>query len=201
MIEDFLHLPPVSLTPVANLELRISPRIFEKIRNDPNGILRGLGETDSWKKQEVKNPVTLSLYRKYGLGFPINISIFKQEIFETGKRKFFGKMWRMWRFPKFSLTISLNMCMICSVCRKFYIWNIFYFREDLRDFAKFCGKKRIFAIIEIFFVATISRKYLALLCLLGKYPCLVTKVPVEPIFPTQVGMYLQKNSPLTPLFW
>jgi hypothetical protein len=35
------------LTPVANLELRISPRIFEKIRNDPIGILRGLGETDS----------------------------------------------------------------------------------------------------------------------------------------------------------
>jgi hypothetical protein len=47
MIEDYLHLPPVSLTPVANLKLRISPRIFEKIRNDPNGILRGLGETDS----------------------------------------------------------------------------------------------------------------------------------------------------------
>jgi hypothetical protein len=37
-----LHLPPVSLTPVANLELRISPRIFEKIRNDPNGA-QGLG--------------------------------------------------------------------------------------------------------------------------------------------------------------
>jgi hypothetical protein len=47
MIEDFLHLPPVSLTPAANLELRISPQIFEKIRNDPKGILRGLGETDS----------------------------------------------------------------------------------------------------------------------------------------------------------
>jgi hypothetical protein len=47
MFEDFLHLPPVSLTPVANLELRISPRIFEKIRNYPNGILMGLGETDS----------------------------------------------------------------------------------------------------------------------------------------------------------
>jgi hypothetical protein len=31
MIEDFLHLPPVSLTPVASLKLRISPRIFEKI--------------------------------------------------------------------------------------------------------------------------------------------------------------------------
>ncbi len=48
MIEDFLHLPPVSLTPVANLELRISLRIFEQIRNDPNGVLRGLGETDSY---------------------------------------------------------------------------------------------------------------------------------------------------------
>ncbi len=31
LIEDFFHLPPVSLTPVANLELRISPRIFKKI--------------------------------------------------------------------------------------------------------------------------------------------------------------------------
>jgi hypothetical protein len=36
------------LTPVANLELRISPRIFEKIRNGLNGILwGGGGGTDS----------------------------------------------------------------------------------------------------------------------------------------------------------
>jgi hypothetical protein len=34
---------------------------FEKIRNDPNGIIRGLGETDSRKKPEAKNLVTLSL--------------------------------------------------------------------------------------------------------------------------------------------
>ncbi len=40
-------LPPVSTTPATNLppvvhlELRISPRIFEKIRNGPNSILRG----------------------------------------------------------------------------------------------------------------------------------------------------------------
>jgi hypothetical protein len=48
MIEDFFHLPPVSTTPVVHLELRISPRMFEKIRNGPNGIiLGGLGETDS----------------------------------------------------------------------------------------------------------------------------------------------------------
>jgi hypothetical protein len=49
------------LTPVANLELRISPRIFEKIRNSPKVIIRGLGETDSRKKTEAKNLVTLSL--------------------------------------------------------------------------------------------------------------------------------------------
>ena len=45
--EDFCHLPPVSATLVVHLELRISPRIFEKIRNGSIGILRGLGETDS----------------------------------------------------------------------------------------------------------------------------------------------------------
>ncbi len=34
-------------TPVANLELRISPRIFEKNRNGLDVILWGWGETDS----------------------------------------------------------------------------------------------------------------------------------------------------------
>ncbi len=41
------NLPPVSLTPVVHLDLRISPRIFAKFRNDPNVIIRGLGEGDS----------------------------------------------------------------------------------------------------------------------------------------------------------
>jgi hypothetical protein len=50
------NLPPVSttpvvlvanLSPVVHLELRITPRIFKKIRNGPHGKLRGLGETDS----------------------------------------------------------------------------------------------------------------------------------------------------------
>jgi hypothetical protein len=41
------NLTPVSLTPVVQLDLQISPRIFEKIRNDPNIIIRGLGEGDS----------------------------------------------------------------------------------------------------------------------------------------------------------
>jgi hypothetical protein len=46
LLEDFFYLPPVSLTPVVYLEPRISPRIFEKIRNGRNCILRCLGETD-----------------------------------------------------------------------------------------------------------------------------------------------------------
>jgi hypothetical protein len=36
----------LSLTPLINIHSRISPRIFEKIRNGPNGILRGPGDTD-----------------------------------------------------------------------------------------------------------------------------------------------------------
>ncbi len=55
MLEDFFnfHLSPMSTTPVVHLELRISPWIFEKIRNSPSGILRGWLETYSWKKPEV----------------------------------------------------------------------------------------------------------------------------------------------------
>ncbi len=47
------RLPPVSLIPVVHLDLRISPRIFEKILNGPTRILWGWGETDSWKKPEA----------------------------------------------------------------------------------------------------------------------------------------------------
>jgi hypothetical protein len=56
MIEEFFHFPPVN-----NLEQRISPRVFKKIRNGSSDILRGFGETDSWKKPEVENLETLSL--------------------------------------------------------------------------------------------------------------------------------------------
>ncbi len=49
----------VSTTPVVHLELRISPRIFNKIRNGPNGIVRGLGETDKCRK---RLQVTIGLY-------------------------------------------------------------------------------------------------------------------------------------------
>ncbi len=47
LIEDFFYVPPLSMTTVVYLELRKSPRIFETIRNGPNGILSDLEETDS----------------------------------------------------------------------------------------------------------------------------------------------------------
>jgi hypothetical protein len=62
LIEDFSRLPPLSTVNGTGvyLGLQISPQIFEKIRNSPNGILRGFGETDSWKKPEDENLVALS---------------------------------------------------------------------------------------------------------------------------------------------
>ncbi len=68
--QNFIHLSLVSLTPVINIHSRLSPRIFEKIRNGPNGILRGPGDTDLWKKtwsrnSRVRLPVTNVNQRKF----------------------------------------------------------------------------------------------------------------------------------------
>jgi hypothetical protein len=41
LIEDFFHLPPVSATPVVNLELPISPRLLEKRGKRRNNRVRG----------------------------------------------------------------------------------------------------------------------------------------------------------------
>jgi hypothetical protein len=51
----------VSLRPVIKIDSLISPRIFEKNQNGPNGILRGPGDTDSWKNPEGENLVSDSL--------------------------------------------------------------------------------------------------------------------------------------------
>ncbi len=48
------NLLPVSLIPEEHLDLQISPRIFEKVQNDPNAIIRGLGKDDSRKIPEAK---------------------------------------------------------------------------------------------------------------------------------------------------
>ncbi len=61
LLESFFRLPPVSLTPVANLELRISPRIFEKIRNGLNSIIRGLGKLIQEKNRSKKSCDTVPL--------------------------------------------------------------------------------------------------------------------------------------------
>jgi hypothetical protein len=55
VVDTAEQLSPVSLTPVININSQISPRIFEKIQKGSNGILGGLGDTDSWKKLEVEN--------------------------------------------------------------------------------------------------------------------------------------------------
>ncbi len=58
------NLPLVSLIPVVHLHLQISPQIFEKNRNDPNIIFRGLGEVDSWKNLKQKSRDTVPLKYK-----------------------------------------------------------------------------------------------------------------------------------------
>ncbi len=49
------------MTPMVHLELLISLRIFEKNRNGSNGILRGLGKTDSYKTWSQKSRGTVHL--------------------------------------------------------------------------------------------------------------------------------------------
>ncbi len=53
-LKIFLFFSPVSLTLLINIHSRISPRIFEKIQNGPNGILRGPRDTDLWKNLKAK---------------------------------------------------------------------------------------------------------------------------------------------------
>jgi hypothetical protein len=55
------NLPSVSLIPVVHLDLRISPRIFEKIRNDPILLFSWAWGKMIMKKSEAKNLATLSL--------------------------------------------------------------------------------------------------------------------------------------------
>ncbi len=51
LIEDFFHLPPVSMTPVVHLEMRISPRIFEKTQTAPPPMVySGVGGNRFMKK-------------------------------------------------------------------------------------------------------------------------------------------------------
>ncbi len=84
------NLPPVSLTPVVHLELRISPQIFEKIWNSPNGIIWGLGEND--KKSRGTVPLNIPMQLQYQTSVPLthdeqNILILLVCLFELQYRK------------------------------------------------------------------------------------------------------------------
>ncbi len=68
--QNFSLLSPVSLTPLINIRSRISPRIFEKIWYGPNGILRGPGNTDSWRKTwcwKFRVRLPLTYFSSWGL--------------------------------------------------------------------------------------------------------------------------------------
>jgi hypothetical protein len=92
----------VSLIPVVHLDSRISPRIFEKIRNGLNGILWGWGETDSWKNQKEK----ISWHCPFKFGWEHLKLIFAEE--------------------NLAFIITLTLCTICSICDE--KWNTVYCR-------------------------------------------------------------------------
>jgi hypothetical protein len=54
LLTPVANLPPVSTIPVVHLDLRVSPRIFEKIQNGLNGILWGGGKLIHEKNQKQK---------------------------------------------------------------------------------------------------------------------------------------------------
>ncbi len=116
----------VFLTPVADLELPIYPRIFEKILNGPNGVLRGLGETDLWKNQKSKIswhcPFKGSLTRDFRLQvFFMNQFPPGPQVFHWGCFEFFRKFAEI--FPHVCLSpVSMTPAIRCSaVCRRFTV--------------------------------------------------------------------------------
>jgi hypothetical protein len=66
---------PVLLTLLINIHSRLSPRIFEKFQNGPNGILRGPRDTDLWKNLKAKiscqTPFKLYFLDFFVLGPPL----------------------------------------------------------------------------------------------------------------------------------
>jgi hypothetical protein len=60
-LSPVVNLPAVSLIPVEHLDFQISPRIFEKIRNGPNGILWGWGKLIDEKTKSKKSRHTVPI--------------------------------------------------------------------------------------------------------------------------------------------
>ncbi len=89
------NLPPVSLVPVVHLDLRISPRILEKTRYDPNEIVWGWGEIDSRKKTRSKKSRDSIPFNCY-FGTSFGISQSKIYLLYLGKTNIRSKPMRIW---------------------------------------------------------------------------------------------------------
>ncbi len=86
LVEDFFLFATGVIDTGPSWAANMSTTFQKKIGNGPNGILRGLGKTDSWKKLEFENLVTLSLL--WG-----GSTVYKETL---GKRKRFTKNIREW---------------------------------------------------------------------------------------------------------
>ncbi len=100
----------VSTTPVVDLELRISPRIFEKSQKSPHGILRGLVETDSWKTPVVEYlvahiPLTIFAHINNNLCFLQRINL--EAEYDTNRN------WFQWWFRSSRLRQFVCNCSLC----------------------------------------------------------------------------------------
>ncbi len=100
-ISGCFHLPPVSMATVVHLELRISPANFWKIRNGPNGVLRGLGKADSWKNSSQKSCDTVPLTTAVGAASEREV---KEAARLKGRRRqrppILGSHSHQWKRPK-----------------------------------------------------------------------------------------------------
>ncbi len=64
---------------MVHLDLRISPRIFEKVRNNPHVIFRGLGEDYQWQKSEAKKSCDTALSGPNGGETTLNWCTYKNK--------------------------------------------------------------------------------------------------------------------------
>jgi hypothetical protein len=115
LLEGFLHLPLVSLTPVANLEQRISQRIFEKIQNGPNGIIRGLGETGSEKTRSKKSRDTVPFKQALISPPPLRRSACRFFQFSLSLSDFRPRSPPIYQFSDRILTLSLLQVVLFTI--------------------------------------------------------------------------------------
>ncbi len=89
-------MPLVSLTPVVHLELRISPRIFEKSRIGPNCILRGFKKNQK-SKISWHCPFKLDANRqgRYTLSFLLWLGVRGEETVGIGRQYRCGLLYAM----------------------------------------------------------------------------------------------------------